>query len=222
MSTAPTEPAPKPSRTSGLFGLIRRLVDYGKSLAATLREHGLGNNPVAAGYPFGTTSVALILARVARGLMRAAALEARLLRNAARLDAGPRRYVPRPAGPLAAPQPPAPRAPRHTEASRHGKANLRDAALLARLPTPEQIAAEVRRKPIGEVVADICRDLGLLPSEMWQELSRTIMRERGSLARLYQDIRRRTRRIPPETLAAALASKKLPLLALIPAGTGPP
>lgn len=32
----------------------------------------------------------------------------------------------------------------------------------AQLPASEQIAAEMRRRPIGGVATDICRDLGIL------------------------------------------------------------
>ena len=80
MSTAEAAPDPKPSRASGLLGLVRQLIDYGRQLAATLRR-----NP----HPFGTSDIALILAHITRGLLRAVALEARIIRNAARLDAEP-------------------------------------------------------------------------------------------------------------------------------------
>jgi hypothetical protein len=39
------------------------------------------------------------------------------------------------------------------------------------MPTAEQIAAEVRRRPIGAVIADICRDLRILPSHpLWRDI----------------------------------------------------
>jgi hypothetical protein len=68
-----------------------------------------------------------------------------------------------------------------------------DASLLADLPTPEQIAAQhaagldplVRHRPIGAVLADICRDLGILPNNpLWPELSVLVVRHGGSLASL--------------------------------------
>jgi hypothetical protein len=41
----------------------------------------------------------------------------------------------------------------------------------------------VRRRPVGAVIADICRDLGILPSHpLWRELSEAIIRLGGSLA----------------------------------------
>ena len=142
-----TQPDPQPSRAGRLLSLVRKLIDYGKELVATVRQR-VASDPIFARTGFGTTDIALILTRIARGLHRAQALEDRVTRCAALLDAGPRRARgqskarPSAARPLTAP--PDPR--------------------LAGLPTAEQIAAEVRRRPIGAVIADICRDLGILPS----------------------------------------------------------
>ena len=139
------DPPAQTSRSANLLGLVRRLIDYGRELAATLRRRAF-TDPTSVRACFGTADVALILARISRGLHRANALEARLLRNADRLDAAPR----------GAASPTRPRTPRPAA----GEANPH----LVHLPTPEQIAAKVRRQPIGAVVADICRDLGILPS----------------------------------------------------------
>jgi hypothetical protein len=185
---------PKPSRSGRLLSLVRQLIDFGKQLAATLRS-----NP----HPFGTGDIALILARITRGLLRAEALEARIIHTAARLDAEPAR----------------PRAPCHRSPSTR-LAEAGSAPELC-LPTPEQIAAEVRRRPIGAVIADICRDLGIGPDHpLWRELSDLIIYYGGNLANLVKDIlsRARQRRAslwPPASPAPSLQSP-------IPAGTGPP
>jgi hypothetical protein len=56
------------------------------------------------------------------------------------------------------------------------------------LPTAEQIAAKVRRQPIGAVLADICRDLGIPPSHpLWDELRRVINEYGGNFSRLHFD-----------------------------------
>jgi hypothetical protein len=158
---------PKPNRFSGLLALVRQLIDYGRQLATTLR-----NNPL----PLGAGDIALLLARITRGLLRAEALEARLIRSAARPDAAP--APPRAPSHRRSPPARATAPPTDTTQSR-----------LARLPTPEQIAAEVRRRPIGAVIADICRDLGIMPSHpLWRELQLVIIRHGGSLARLVKDI----------------------------------
>jgi hypothetical protein len=175
MSATEAATDPKPSRTCGLLGLVRQLIDYGRQLAATLR-----GNP----HRFGTSDIALILARITSGLLRAEALEARIIRGGARLDAAP-------ASPRAASQRQSPPARAATERPTDTTVPGLDPALDPgiRLPTAEQIAAEVRRRPIGAVLADICRDLGITPSHpLWRELRVAIIRYGGSLAPLVKRI----------------------------------
>ena len=66
---------------------------------------------------------------------------------------------------------------------------------LARLPTEEEIAAEVRRRPVGAVIVDICRDLGIAPGQLdrafWDELSHAIIAYGGSLAGFLGNLNRR-------------------------------
>ena len=74
MSAAAPDPAPQATRSFGLLVLVRALIDYGRELTATLRQHGT----TALGFSvrhFGTDDVALILARITHGLHLAAALE---------------------------------------------------------------------------------------------------------------------------------------------------
>ncbi len=168
------DPPTQPGRSASLLGLVRKLIDYGRELAATIRQRAF-TDPGPLISCFGTADVALILARISRGLHRANALEARLIRNADRLDATPQ----------AASSPRMPRAPRQAPAPSADEADAR----LVHLPTPEQIAAKIRRQPIGAVIADICRDLGILPSNpLWRELQIAIIREGGNLANLIKDI----------------------------------
>jgi hypothetical protein len=199
-----SDPPAKPSRSAGLVHLVRKLIDYGKELTATIRRRAF-TDPGFVISCFGTADVAQILARIARGLHRANALEARLLRNADRLDATPR----------GASSPATPHAPRQTTAPAADEANPR----LTRLPTPEQIAAKVRRQPIGAVIADICRDLGILPSHpLWRELQAVIIREGGSLANLVKDI---LNQAFPTAAAAPPGSPTPHLRFLGPVRTGP-
>ena len=45
----------------------------------------------------------------------------------------------------------------------------------------------MRRRPIGAVLEDICRDLGILPSHpLWRELQHAIIEHGGNLARLLK------------------------------------
>jgi len=200
------DPTTQPSRSARLLDLVRKLIDYGKELAATLRQRASTDLRFDA-LRFGTSDLALILARIARGLHRATALEARLLQNATRLDAEP--------APSRAPSRPRQRTAQPAARRAHQADDL-----LAHLPTPEQIAAEVRRRPIGAVIADICRDLGILPSHpLWRELQHAIIRYDGSLANLMKDILDRAFPLPA---TARSRSPAPPPACLAPASTGPP
>ena len=208
MSDAPTNP--RTSRVSRLLSLVRNLIEYGWQLGATLRR-----NPG----PLSRSDLAAILARITRGLLRAELLETRIVRNAARLAVKrPHVRVPRqitracpsetgPA-PLTGPQ-------RQRRADR--------AALLARLLRPEQIATLVRRQPIGAVIADICRDLGIMPAHpLWRELQRIIVEHGGSLARLVTDIHRDRHFWRPLLNAPPIPWRLASPSSPAPVGTGPP
>jgi hypothetical protein len=215
---APTsQPAPWPASTdrrgqlTRLLGLVRKLIDYGKELATALGARGLTDRPAGASARFGTSDIALILSRVAAALLRAAALEARLLRSAARPD--PQPHPPR------APSQRAPRAAR----PQSDPAEAPD-PLLARLPTPEQIAAEIRRRPVGAVLVDICRDLGIMTDHpLWRELNLAIILHGGGLGAFFKDICHRAR-ATWHTSMNALAVPPAPSAPLSPEPvcTGPP
>jgi hypothetical protein len=207
--TAPPTPAPaapgghRPSRFKRVLNVVRKLIDFGKELATAFQRHATtAIDPATVTRPFGTSDIGLILARITRGLLLANALEAKIVALAARPPAPPR--------PARATAQRAPRAPRAAPAASPAReADPR----LALLPTPEQIAAEVRRRPIGAVIADICRDLGILPTHpLWHELSLAIIWHGGSFNRLFKDI---FDRVLPNTCAGR--SVATPALA-----TGPP
>ena len=183
-SSTPTSPGPtaaetdKPTRAGRLLGLIRKLIDYGKELAASLhqRSETIDLRPVLCA--FGTRDIARILARITCGLLRAQALEDKVLHNAARLDA-PAQPNPQPAASTRSPS--APRPPRDRQLGP-------DLAPLD-LPTPEQIAAKVRCQSIGAVITDICRDLGICPNHpLWRELQALIEEYRVDYASLVIEI----------------------------------
>jgi hypothetical protein len=210
MSAAAEAPVPttEPSCSGRLLGLVRKLIDYGRELAATICQRTAAE-PIFAIVRFGTIDLELILARIARGLHLAEALEARVLQRAAHLDA-------RPAPGRARSAARAPAAPRAAEPIGSGP---------ARLPTPEQIAAEMRRRPMGAVIGDICRDLGILPSHpLWRDVERAMLEHGGAFARLAIDVIRQAFS-PAARHAFALipAALRPPALRFeAPSGTGPP
>jgi hypothetical protein len=219
-ATAPgptSQPAPWPASTDRrgclvrLLGLVRKLIDHGKQLVAAVGQRSLPNDLALVGCRFGTRDIALILSRITLALHRATALEARLLHSVARPD-------PKPQPPRASSQH-TPRAPREAP-QEPAEADPR----LAGLPTPEQIAAEIRRRPVGAVIADICRDLGIMADHpLWRDLRLAIILHGGSLVGFVRDISKRAHaalRDCADALSAPPAPS--PPLAPEPASTGPP
>ena len=169
-----------PTNILRLLALLRWIIGYGRDLATSLQQHAEPDRLAGVVRRFRTTDLAHILARIARGLALASALEARLARRAAR-------------GRDIAPLPLRLRSlPSLHDGAKPGKPRLRCTNLIDRppdrLPSAEAIAAELRRRPIGAVIVDICRDLGILPGHLkyaeWQELRDAITCYGGNLATL--------------------------------------
>jgi hypothetical protein len=189
---------------ANLLDLVRKLIDYGRDLAATLHQRAAAD-PYFACTLFGTVDLAQILARITRGLQLAGMLESRLIRRAARPPAAPT---------TAAATRSAPRATR--------PAAQRTEPEPAGLPTAEEMAARFRRQPIGAAIADICRDLGIMPTHpLWRELQLAMAMHGGNLARLVNDLVQRS--FDPLRAAEALErAQALPQPAPVVAATGPP
>jgi hypothetical protein len=203
----PAAGADAPSRTGRLLTLVRTLIAYGRHMAAALQQRTSATDLGDITRHFGTIDIGQIVASITRGLLRAAALEARLVSHPIR---GP-----------AASATPSPRQPRATQPE-DGSAAAREPRI-ARLPTPGDIAAEIRRRPAGAVLADICRDLGIVPSNpLWRELSAAIISYGGNLATLLGDIFDRHGLLirPPAPAQPAGPEPHLP--STVRPGTGPP
>ena len=215
-AAATTADLPPPSRSGRLLALVRKLIDYGQHLADTLRQRAVPNDTTALAGTFGTGDLTLILARITQGLLRAGLLAEKITRTAARLDAEPQpKPEPSPRAPRALPCEAQPPSPRPAQPQQPADTD----SCLANLPTPEQIAAKVRRQPIGAVLADICRDLGIAPSHpLWDELHLAINEYGGNYIRLVMD--RLNQAFPIAHIVARLKAK--PAAPPEPAGTGPP
>ncbi len=215
-----------PTRTGRLLGLLRKLIDYGKGLASTLQQRNPAAPVAFNARGFGTIDIALILAHITRGLQLAAALEARVLRRVAHQEAGaasPREPAPavgsaREAAPAAVSAP----SPRNPPAAQPADRRAKEAdPRLALLPTPEEIAAEVRRRPICAIIADICRDLGIVPANpLWQDVTSALIENGGSLVVLFNDTYSRVSTAVAALIAIAPAESPGMYLRHLPATSG--
>ncbi len=183
-AAAPTTPADEPlGRTARLTMLLARLVTYGQELAEALSQHGIA---ALSSYPsrFGTGDVALILARIERGLKLALGLNLRiaLLRQpdaAAKPRRPSARRTPR------TPAPPSDEAPPRLDTA------VPDPRLVP-LPSPQELAFALRHRRIGAVIVEICRDLGITTKHpLWRDIRDAIIFEGGSLAAHVEDPHRR-------------------------------
>jgi hypothetical protein len=205
-----------PAGISRLLLVIHALIAYGKKFADALKQPGHSFD-----YPlwrrFGSNDPAVILTRLTRALLRAAALEQMLDRRAAKgLD-------------VKEPPPAAPRTRKQDAEADTGRRRRRrpreQDSEPVRIPTPEELKAELRGRHVGAVLADICRDLGVLPGDLdpkiWRELQRAIVIYGGSAIRLFNDM---TRRCLP--LSYAMSHRILPIIppgsVFAASGTGPP
>ena len=175
-------PAPQSARTIFLLTVVRALITFGKELSAALQHSaGAAKVPFDVAVRFGTCNIALLIARVTRGLELAAALEAKLTLRAHRSD--PVRTAPTRRS-LAARKPTGPRA------NVPGFDSADD--VIPAIPTAEEIAAALRRLPLHAVLTQICSDLGLLPSDpLYQEVERAIMDANRAPIALGKDVRKR-------------------------------
>ncbi len=184
------EPAQRDPERGRLLGLMRKLIDYGRKIVAELQGHGAPIPPAAIARTFGSLNVALIIARITRGLMLAAALEQRLARPAPRQD--------QPAKPAERKAPAKPRA-RRTPTPPDS-----DEDLLAALPSAKDIAARIRHRRTGAVIVEICRDLGItMQHPLWREIRDAIRFHGGNLATMLRNVLRPydealERALPPE------------------------
>jgi len=196
-----------PENIAQLLYVVRILLQYGRHLAATIEHRAAAPGFGLFAAVFGTAKLSVILAYLHRGILRATALETLLLKRAATgrdLAVTPPRIRATSGAPTTdtkadpTQQPIAPQIERlAAERAQH------DAPIDAgHLPTLEQIEAEVRDRPIGRSIADICRDFGILPglctSEFWAAIMQAIACHEGSVMQVWEDLPRKSEQFRQE------------------------
>jgi len=162
---------PMPEYIAVMLQAVSILLGYGHNLLATVRHRATTPTFPLIAAAFGTANLSTILAHLHRGILRAAALERYLLARAAtgrdieivtrrtRSDETPpapadlqaEPPTDQPAKPKAAPRPSPPPPP-----------GSDDPELF--MPTPEELDRQVRRRAVGRTIAEICRDLAVVPA----------------------------------------------------------
>jgi hypothetical protein len=154
-----------------VLSVLRKLIGYGQELARTVQQRAAAGTLITVAVHFGTRDVALILARIVRGLRLANALETRLASRPVRLDAIPALVRVPP-----------------TRARRAARPAVQRPGL-PDVPTAEEIAAALRHRPAAAVIADICRDLGIVPSHpLWGEVMMVLSEHGGNYVRYVRGV----------------------------------
>jgi hypothetical protein len=199
-----------PARIAALLHTVRIMLGFGRHLAETATQRATSSDFNAIAACFGTSRLYAILAHLHRGLLRATALEHVLLERAARGQdlrfTAPRKRAAMttaapadPAGEAAVQQPadPSPAQPIDPPVARKAAPSRptgwNDPELF--MPTLEQLEAQVRRRPLGRTLVDICLDLAVVPgfctNPFWNTLFDSIRLLGGSIAILMQEKMRR-------------------------------
>ncbi len=182
-----------PHNISVLLHAVGILLNYGRHLIDTVRQRATAPNFNAIAACFGTGNLATILAHLNRGILRAEALQRMLRARAATgqdidfVERRTRAPAPQPA-PAAEPEQPAAAPPaQRKRASR--PAAWDDPELF--MPTEQDLDRQVRRRPIGRTIFDICSDLAVVPgfchSGFWNTLFEAMHYFGGSVAKLMQE-----------------------------------
>ena len=212
-STPPPPPNPPqdragpsvPTNIAALLYVVCTLLEYGRHLAATIERRAAMPGFSLFSALFGTAKLPVILAHLHRGILRATALESLLLKRAA---AG-RDVAVAPLRTRAAPSAPGVDAdpgnePLNAQIGRLNAERARHDAPIDpdRLPTLEEIEAEVRRRPYGRTISDICRDFGIVPGlctrPFWDAIMEVIACYQGSAIDLFENMQRKSEQYEQE------------------------
>ncbi len=217
---------PTATGTPRLLRLVRTLIVFGKTLTVSLRGNPSAKTVHDVGFRFGTFTVALILARITRALRLAVALEAKLLLRLGRPE------------PVRTPQgtpskPSSPRAPSKPRTSRPKAPQPTDPDSLT-IPTAEEIAEQLRTRPVHAVFLEICSNLGIVPADgLWNDIACALTEHGGSFPALWKDATKRIHASHSAVVNVPFVRTKLPEVwkfplptptaaATLAAATGPP
>ncbi len=191
--TPPTAPPHAiPGRIGAVLKILQAFIAHARQFAATATARAAAPEFATAAAVFGTYDLPVILHRMQRGMLRALALQRYLLARAAR-GRNLRFIWPRYVDLQPHHRPPAKPAP--SKRILTIRPRRKEPALLGPddpgafyLPTPEELDAEVRRRPIGRTITYICMDLGITPTlsdpEFWIKVEKIFRRYGGNFDHL--------------------------------------
>jgi hypothetical protein len=167
-AVATQRPTSPPERIGALLHVVRILLAYGRHLADTVTVRAMAPSFPAIAACFGTIDLPIILTRLHRGILRAAALEHVLLARAARgrdiafarARIGASTSHPAPTDPTRKAANPLARKPAPQPVRRFRATDPTD----FHTPSPEELQRQVRRRPLGRTLVDICLDLAVVPA----------------------------------------------------------
>ena len=153
-----------PEYITALLHAVGILLGYGRHLLETVRQRAAAPTFPAIAACFGTANLSTILAHLNRGTLRAAALERFLLARAA-TGRDINMVIRRTRADEAQPAPADPQADQPAKPKAAKRPSLPpgsdDPELF--MPTPEDLDRQVRRRAVGRTIAEICRDLAVVP-----------------------------------------------------------
>ncbi|MGA3400385.1 MAG: hypothetical protein ABSC95_14285 [Acetobacteraceae bacterium] len=213
--------------TIRLIYVIRSLIDYGRALRATLSERASSPDFASFVRPLGSADLRTLFSRIAAALHRAILLchgledQHRGRNQAERHPPSPSPRSPRTGGPSD---------PATTRPARPVADARPQDRQSAPLPSTADLADELRRRPIAEVIAGICRDFGIPPNHpLWRDLYRAIVACGNNPEAMDRQAQEPSLLAPPPGAPAAdppgIASGMAPAPGLQPtaiAATGPP